>query len=41
LRVTIQGCQIILGARYQNGEKYTKCPQDITNGHKIFAMAVK
>jgi hypothetical protein len=22
-------------------EKYTKCPQNIPNGHKIFPMAVK
>jgi hypothetical protein len=36
-----QGCQIFLGTKYQNGEKYTKLPQNIPNGHKIFAMAVK
>jgi hypothetical protein len=36
-----QGCQIFLGPEYQNGENYTKLPQNIPNGHKIFPMAVK
>jgi hypothetical protein len=36
-----QGCQIFLGPNYQNGIKYTKCPQNIPNGHKIFPMAIK
>jgi hypothetical protein len=30
-----QGCQIFLGTKYQNGEKYTKLPQTIPNVHKI------
>jgi hypothetical protein len=34
-----QGCQILLGPKYQNGEKYTKLPQNIPNGHKLFPMA--
>jgi hypothetical protein len=36
-----QGCQIFLATEYQNGVKYTKLPQNIPNGHKIFPMAVK
>jgi hypothetical protein len=36
-----QGCQICLGPNYQNGDKYTKLPQNIPNGHKIFPMSVK
>jgi hypothetical protein len=36
-----QGCQIFLGPKYQKGEKYTKLPQNIPNGYKIFPMAVK
>jgi hypothetical protein len=36
-----QGCQIFIGPKYQNGEKYTKLPQNIPNGHKIFPMAIK
>jgi hypothetical protein len=36
-----QGCQIFLGPKYQNGEKYIKLPQNIPKGHKIFLMAVK
>jgi hypothetical protein len=36
-----QGCQIFLGPKYQNGDKYTKLPQNIPNGHKIFPLAVK
>jgi hypothetical protein len=35
-----QGCRIFLGPKYQKGEKYTKLPQNIPNGHKIFPMAV-
>jgi hypothetical protein len=35
------GCQIFLGPKKQNGEKCTKLPQNIPNGHKIFSMAVK
>jgi hypothetical protein len=30
-----QGCQIFLGAKYQNGEKCTKLPRTIPNVHKI------
>jgi hypothetical protein len=36
-----QGCQIFIGLKYQNGEKYTRLPQNIPNGHKIFPIAVK
>jgi hypothetical protein len=36
-----QGCQIFLGATYQNGEKCTKLTQIIPNGHKIYQMALK
>jgi hypothetical protein len=36
-----QGCQIILGPKYRNGGKYTKLPQNISNGRKIFPKAVK
>jgi hypothetical protein len=45
----VQGCQIFLGARYQNRKnvpnehtiyqmviKYSKCPLNVPNGHKIF-----
>jgi hypothetical protein len=38
---TYQGCQIFIGPKYQNGGKYTKFPQNIPNGHKIFPMAIK
>jgi hypothetical protein len=31
-----QGCQIFVGPKYQNVEKYTKLPQNIPNVHKIF-----
>jgi hypothetical protein len=31
----LKGCQIFLGTNYQNGEKYTKRPQNIPNGHNI------
>jgi hypothetical protein len=30
-----RGCQIFLGPKYQNWEKYTKLPQNIPDGHKI------
>jgi hypothetical protein len=36
-----QGCQIFIGPKYQSGEEYTKLPQNIPNGLKIFPMAVK
>jgi hypothetical protein len=37
-----QGCQIFLGPKYQNREKYTKYPQKhLPNGHKIFPTVVK
>jgi hypothetical protein len=31
----IQGCQIFLGTKYQNGEKYAKLPRTVPNVHKI------
>jgi hypothetical protein len=31
-----QGCQIFLGTPYQNGNKYNKWPQNLTNGRKIY-----
>jgi hypothetical protein len=31
--------RFFLGPKYQNGEKYTKLPQNLPNGHKIFPMA--
>jgi hypothetical protein len=31
-----QGCQIFLGTTYQNGTKYTKWPQNIPNGRKMY-----
>jgi hypothetical protein len=34
-----QGCQIFLGTIHQNGEKYTKLPQNIPNVHKINQIA--
>jgi hypothetical protein len=37
----MQGCQIFLGPKYQNREKYTKLPQNTPNGHKTFPMAIK
>jgi hypothetical protein len=40
-RPSEQGCHIFLGPKYQYREKYTKLPQNIPNGHKIFPMAVK
>jgi hypothetical protein len=36
-----QGCQILLGATYQNGGKYTKLPQNTPNVHKVYQIAVK
>jgi hypothetical protein len=33
-RFYIQGCQIFLGPKYQNGEKYTKLPYNLPNGQK-------
>jgi hypothetical protein len=36
-----QGCQIFLGTVYQNGEKYSKLPQNIPDVHKIYQMAEK
>jgi hypothetical protein len=36
-----QGCQIFLGTTYQNRENIPKQPQNIPNGHKIYAIAVK
>jgi hypothetical protein len=36
-----QGCQIFRGTKYQNEEKYTKLPQNIMIGRKIYQMAVK
>jgi hypothetical protein len=36
-----QGCQIFLGTPNQNGEKYTKLPQNIPNVHSVYQMAVK
>jgi hypothetical protein len=35
------GLPDFLGPKYQNGEKYTKLPQNIPNGQKIFPMAPK
>jgi hypothetical protein len=36
-----QGCQIFIGATYQNGEKYTKLPPNIPYVHKIYQMGLK
>jgi hypothetical protein len=36
-----QVCQIFLDAKYQNGEKYTKLAQNISNGRKIGQMSIK
>jgi hypothetical protein len=46
---SVQGCQIFLDTMHQKGEKYTKWPQtipnghklDIPNGHKIFLMVIR
>jgi hypothetical protein len=37
----MQGCQICLGSKYQSGEKCTKFPKSVPNGHTIFPVAVK
>jgi hypothetical protein len=39
--VVIQGCQIFLGATYQNWEKYTKRQHNIPNYHEIYQMVMK
>jgi hypothetical protein len=31
----VQGCQIFLGTKYQNGKKYSQLPQTIPNVNKI------
>jgi hypothetical protein len=36
-----QGCQIFLCKTYQNGKKYTKCPQNALNGHKLYRLTIK
>jgi hypothetical protein len=36
-----QGCQIFLGATYQNGGIYTQWPQNVPYGHKIYQLALK
>jgi hypothetical protein len=36
-----QDCQIFLGTKYQNEGKYTKLSENISNGQKIYQMAVK
>jgi hypothetical protein len=38
---THQGCQIFLGPKDKKGEKCTKLPQNIPNGHKIDKMVKK
>jgi hypothetical protein len=35
------GLPYFLGTTYQNGEKYTKLPQNIPNGCKIDQMSIK
>jgi hypothetical protein len=37
----VAGLPDFFGTKYQNVEKYTKLPQNIPKGHKIFTMAVK
>jgi hypothetical protein len=32
----MQGCQIFLGTKYQNGKKFTKLQRTIPNVHKIY-----
>jgi hypothetical protein len=43
--VSYQGCQIFLGTTYQNGEKYTKWPQNVPNGYRhtyiIYHLVIK
>jgi hypothetical protein len=34
-RQGMQGCQIFLGPKYQNGKKYTKYPRTVPNVHKM------
>jgi hypothetical protein len=41
LRLCGQGCQIFLGTKYQNGEKYTKLPRTIPNVLKILQKTAK
>jgi hypothetical protein len=38
---SVPGLPDFFGTKYQNGEKYTKRPQNISIGHKIFPIAVK
>jgi hypothetical protein len=38
--VTQQGCQIFLGPNIPTRKKYTKLPQTIRKGHKLYQMAV-
>jgi hypothetical protein len=40
-RPTRQGCQIFLGATYQNGKKHTKGPENIPKDGKIYQTAIK
>jgi hypothetical protein len=35
------GLPDFLGTIYQNGEKYTKLPQNIPSSHKIYQMVIK
>jgi hypothetical protein len=39
--VYAQGCQIVLGTKYHNGEKYTKWPLNISNSRKMDQMVIK
>jgi hypothetical protein len=39
--VTKLGCQIFLVTIYQKGGKYTKWPQIILNGHRLYQIAIK
>jgi hypothetical protein len=41
ISTTDQGCQIFLGATYQNVEKYTQMVEIIPIGHKIYQMGGK
>jgi hypothetical protein len=36
-----QGCQIFIGKTYQNGDEYTKLPQNVPNGQCITQTTVK
>jgi hypothetical protein len=40
IRRHCRGCQIFLGAAFQNEKKYTKWPQTIPNIRKIYQMAL-